>query len=337
MTIDCITIRSPIDNSNSDGPASIQCTSPYTLVSCGFESLLSTESAHFSGSYINGSTCYIRCETSDRGGYAFARCCNLSEYSVSCSTYKSAKSATNDDDQTFQGCTLQSESLTGCTAATYDDTTLDGGYPGTINEMYNGTVVNLTLNSGCVAQNSIGNGNGVYSYATCCQSHKYNTEVFQCVAVWSPPIFGSTIGNISCPSNDDDYFMTSCSAFGSHNNMNQWTVQTENRCIVRNGETRQSRLDQYGYAIAMCCRMRSNITSLPTTTSISTTSTSTTSTTTTTEVMTTENVNIGDGLNCEKLKLDLTINSNANCSLNKLIINNKTKFSNNIEHIVYQQ
>ena len=64
------------------------------------------------GSYIMGSTCYAKNPPFGKI-YAFARCCNMSQYSVSCTTYQSDLSDTYDDALTYIGCSSSHQTMMG--------------------------------------------------------------------------------------------------------------------------------------------------------------------------------------------------------------------------------
>ena len=85
---------------------------------------------------------------------------------------------------------------------------IDGSYPGTTC-YHTGTQVTVDpLTDRCYGWNSAG-GDGVYSYATCCQSSDSKVTL-ECIGMFSEtePASGNGVTSVSCPSND--YFMTSC-------------------------------------------------------------------------------------------------------------------------------
>ena len=86
-------------------------------IDSGFKTETSTED-RFAGSYINGSICYAENHPDSDGVYAIARCCDLREYSITCSTYQSGLSGITDDDRIYIEC-LSEETILGWYVYTY--------------------------------------------------------------------------------------------------------------------------------------------------------------------------------------------------------------------------
>eukprot|EP01084_Bolivina_argentea_P309305 535005_1 len=243
--INCIDVKSSLMNS-TNGIATAVCSSPYTLLSCGFETGSPT-SLSCCGSYISGSTCHARDKGSTGGVYAVAHCCDLTAYSVSCNTYQSPISSGVDDARTTASC-QSNEVLMGCTAMT-PGSYLDGGYPGT----YRHTEA-ITLDPVPNICTGWDGGESVYSYATCCKAQNFNKITFECIAIisdYAPASTGSgATVSVNCP---QDYFMTSCFAGGAWKNMNQWTISSDT-CTARNQRT-GSGYSVTGNAVAICCKI----------------------------------------------------------------------------------
>ena len=111
---------STVDCSNHDG---------YTLVSCGYRTKFSGED-DIRGGEIDGQTCKAFNFAPSNGVWAIARCCDLSAYSVSCTTREGPPSDATNDAKGYQQCN-SNEVLMGC--APQAQFRLDGGYPGQYN------------------------------------------------------------------------------------------------------------------------------------------------------------------------------------------------------------
>ena len=118
--IECVTIIG--DPSSAVGSTSTaSCSNPYTLTSCGFRNI-NNEFLMSGGSYIINNTCYAKHQANSAGVRAYARCCNLSPYNLTCDTYQSSGTPINggsdpDDDPTSYQCSSD-QVLMGCTANT---------------------------------------------------------------------------------------------------------------------------------------------------------------------------------------------------------------------------
>ena len=65
------------------------------------------------GAWVNGQTCYARNGGPSDGVFAYARCCDFSGYSVSCTTYISDQADNVDNAKTIASCTQSYEEIMG--------------------------------------------------------------------------------------------------------------------------------------------------------------------------------------------------------------------------------
>ena len=131
VDINCITVIG--DVSSGEGLTSTaSCSNPYTLTSCGFKNV-NNEYTTVGGSYITNNICYAKHQTDSAGVRAYARCCNLSSYNLTCETYQSSGTpiiggSDPDDDGTTYTCS-SNQVLMGCTANT-EGGIIDGAFLG---------------------------------------------------------------------------------------------------------------------------------------------------------------------------------------------------------------
>eukprot|EP01084_Bolivina_argentea_P068943 125490_1 len=254
VNITCVSEQSPISGGNYGNKTSVTCSNPdHTLLSCGFQTQYDGEN-DILGGWIEGQTCWAENSDNSGGGgvYAFARCCDLKEYGLTCNTVESDLSGPNNGDRISASCGV-GEKLMGCTSRSFGGRQ-NGNYVGEaaddIFTMASNDDVVSNSNS-CTAYNSEGNAAGVRAYATCC-SFPDNKVSIDCVTRYRD--LTEFQWTTSCPpAGYDDYFMTSCSAVNAVRDMNQWKVKIgTNTCHVRNSDNDGGEND-YGIASMICC------------------------------------------------------------------------------------
>eukprot|EP01084_Bolivina_argentea_P271594 462185_1 len=118
--INCISQQGTISGPNSGDLSQAQCPAPYSIVSCGFQTIDKNEHESFDGSYIIADICFARNgnNASPTGVQAVARCCQLSQISTFCTTYQSNRSNASDDDAISFTCPITQPLLMGCSVST---------------------------------------------------------------------------------------------------------------------------------------------------------------------------------------------------------------------------
>lgn len=259
----CITVASSSSGSAQDAEASVSCSNPYTLVSCGYKAVNTGE--RVKGAYVTGQTCYARNSAGSSGIIAYARCCDFSANTPStltCSTLQSSGSGAGDGAKSAITCPA-TQSMLGCTSLSHSCAAswycLDGNYPHTVGE----TIVSaqtMTSADTCSGENGSG-GNGVYAYNTCCEFDDPGVT-FSCFNVFSGQVDVATTTTVTvqCPSDGNNYFMVGCTGY------NKWTSITGARI---NGDecTVHNRGSGWSLAAGICCYINGGITPSPTTAS----------------------------------------------------------------------
>ena len=212
--IDCISVKSQYHAAAYDGTitdASCPNTHP-TLVSCGYETLKSSETK-FEGGWIDRSSSTAKCNARNANGgdgvWAHARCCNFQQ-SVSCASYDGTE-ANNDDQESTVSCNPAVPYMLGCTGRQIY-TGFDGVYPGNpdtdhpqtktgVGAFNNPTLFNM-INT-CNAQN--GQDRLTRANINCCSA----SVGLDCKLVYRAPTGANRLGNLYCPSG---YTMMGCMA-----------------------------------------------------------------------------------------------------------------------------
>eukprot|EP01084_Bolivina_argentea_P309564 535491_1 len=237
------------------------CPQSYKLTSCGARGILDNELIQ--GTMIeNANQCTVLSIPSEQEGVrAYARCCNLTQYTSSYSIITAPWSANTDDAISSKTCSINQQ-LIGCGGSV--------GNFGSNNQLFDGSYVesqthignsaqplDIVLNK-CTAQNGI-IGSGALTEGVCIQIT--NGYELNCVSIWGIPSNngGTHTSSVACPTDKDNYFMTSCTAYSPFASMQQYLINSD-ICIVKDKGT-----NNYAYANAICCRITRNTTARPTT------------------------------------------------------------------------
>ena len=130
----CISHRSGESGGSDDDTTTRGCTDPNypTLVSCGFESDVLTDS-DIDGGWMESDLCYARNGAGGRGIYAHARCCDFRHLGdVECEGSNFGSDQLTENDKSAQGqCDTEYNFLTGCSVQSKWKF-FDGAYAGKI-------------------------------------------------------------------------------------------------------------------------------------------------------------------------------------------------------------
>eukprot|EP01083_Nonionella_stella_P031193 85391_1 len=220
-TITCIGIT-------SDG-SSVTCPSTYNLTSCGVKAQNTQSSTDIIGSYID-TNAPNTCKQDTQTNTLYARCCPLPTYHASLSAIDIVSSEIRHKNAVISSsCPSPSQELLGCMVYTQN-----GPFYGV-----------YSANNACTVPTKDSKDGWVFAL---CYDKSVISDGFELTCVSVDAVWGEQSNNssVSCPSDKENYFMTSCTGYSADATLIGYFI-IDDLCTVT--ATTPSR------ANAICCRM----------------------------------------------------------------------------------
>eukprot|EP01083_Nonionella_stella_P156693 507727_1 len=229
-TITCIGIT-------SDG-SSVTCPSTYNLTSCGVKAQNTQSSTDIIGSYID-TNAPNTCKQDTQTNTLYARCCPLPTYHASLIAIDIVSSEIRHKNAVISSsCPSPSQELLGCMVYTQN-----GPFYGV-----------YSANNACTVPTKDSKDGWVFAL---CYDKSVISDGFELTCVSVDAVWGEQSNNssVSCPSDKENYFMTSCTGYSADATLIGYFI-IDDLCTVT--ATTPSR------ANAICCRMSKMVTDSPT-------------------------------------------------------------------------